>query len=463
MALLPRIVGEYAVGMLSSEAIPAACQRALAAVPVWDLHTHLYPPSFGTSRGRGAAHDPTGLMLWGIDELLTYHYLVAEVLRATSGFVMPMERFFALPKDAQADLIWRELFVERTPLSEACRGVVTTLARLGLDPHEPTLDAYRRWFAEQDPNDHLDRVLGLAGVERVTMTNDLFDDNERARWLSDESLGSDPRFPAVLRFDPLVVDWTSAAARMASWGYDVDVECSARSIDTLARLLDEWVERMRPVYCAMSLPPTWRYPAGGAVSAAQSAGERALTEAILPACQRHGLALALMIGVTRGVNPALRAAGDSVGASDAGSIATLCRDFPDQRFLVTLLAREDQHALAVTARKFRNLTPFGCWWFLNNPSLIDEMTRMRIELLGHSFVPQHSDARVLEQLLYKWDHSRRVIARVLADKYIDLAAAGWRVTEEAIRKDAHALLRGNVENAIGHESGPLSIAMGSTR
>ena len=25
--------------------------------------------------------DPSGLMLWGVDELVTYHYLVAEVFR----------------------------------------------------------------------------------------------------------------------------------------------------------------------------------------------------------------------------------------------------------------------------------------------------------------------------------------------------------------------------------------------
>jgi hypothetical protein len=324
--------------------------------------------------------------------------------------------------------------------------VVTTLTRLGLDPHERTLDGYRRWFDEREPNAHLASVLGLARVERVTMTNDLFDDNERARWLADPSLWSDPRFPAVLRFDSLVVDWPAAAPRLASWGYAVDAECSAASIEAVGRLLDEWIERMRPVYCAMSLPPTWRYPA---TNVNEQVGEGVLTQAILPACERHGLPLALMIGVTRGVNPTLRSAGDSVGPSDVGSLAALCRDFPEQRFLATLLAREDQHALAVTARKFRNLTPFGCWWFLNNPSLIDEMTRMRIELLGHSVIPQHSDARVLEQLLYKWDHSRRVIAGVLADKYTDLAAAGWRVTEDAIRKDAHALLRGNVEEAIG--------------
>jgi len=102
----------------------------------------------------------------------------------------------------------------------------------------------------------------------------------------------------------------------------------------------------------------------------------------------------------------------------------------------------------VAGRKFGNLMIFGCWWFLNNPSIIEEMTRERLELLGASFIPQHSDARILDQLIYKWDHSRRVIAKVLTDKYTDLLDAGYHVTEEHIRRDARLLLRDNFRNFI---------------
>jgi hypothetical protein len=108
-----------------------------------------------------------------------------------------------------------------------------------------------------------------------------------------------------------------------------------------------------------------------------------------------------------------------------------------------MLSRENQHELCITARKFNNLLLFGCWWFLNNPSIIEEMTRVRLELLGLSFMPQHSDARVLDQLIYKWSHSRKIIAEVLADKYEDLADTGRRVTEEDIRHDV-ADLFGNI-------------------
>ena len=91
---------------------------------------------------------------------------------------------------------------------------------------------------------------------------------------------------------------------------------------------------------------------------------------------------------------------------------------------------------------------FGCWWFLNNPSLIEEITRMRLELLNTSFIPQHSDARVLDQLIYKWEHSRRVIGKVLTDKYSDLADTGWNVTQQEIERDVRLLLRDNFLNFL---------------
>jgi hypothetical protein len=92
--------------------------------------------------------------------------------------------------------------------------------------------------------------------------------------------------------------------------------------------------------------------------------------------------------------------------------------------------------------------PFGCWWFLNVPSIISEMTTERMELLGPTFIPQHSDARVLEQLVYKWDHSRSIIGKVLADKYADLAAAGWVATETELRRDIKQMLDGNARTLI---------------
>jgi hypothetical protein len=432
------------------EGIIAAVRNAVRDQLVWDMHTHLYPPTFGTpNNGAGAAsEDPKGLLLWGIDELLTYHYLVAEVFRVVPARVLPYEQFWKMSKRQQADHIWKHLFLERSPISEACRGVLTTLERLGLDVASRNLDSYRRWFSEQDPDRHIDRVMELSGVSRITMTNAVFDDNERLRWLENPHVADDSRFAGVLRFDPLLRDWVGAAAQLTRWGYPAERELDDKSVESAQRFLRDWIDRVKAIYCAVSLPPDFRYdgPDDRRTSSA------VLRRIVLPVLAERDLPFAMMIGSKLRVNPALHDGGDMVGLADVSSVVRMCHDFPDNRFFCTMLARENQHELAVAARKFGNLMVFGCWWFLNNPSLIEELTRMRTELLGVSYIPQHSDARVLDQLIYKWDHSREIIGRVLVEKYLDVAAAGWQPTEEEIRRDVRRLFHENFANFLGTPS-----------
>lgn len=394
-------------------------ERVLARTPITDVHTHLFTPDFGT------------MLLWGVDELLTYHYLLAELLRVSD---VPYDAFWALGKREQADLVWRELFLERSPISESCRGVLTALARLGLDVASRDLEGYRAFFAGQDVAQHIDAVFACANLEAVVMTNDPFDPDERELWL--RGFDRDPRFHAALRIDPLLNDWPDSCQRLKGWGYDVEPALGARSLSEVRRFLTDWLARLRALYMAVSLPPDFRFPE-------DSPRGRLIAECVLPVAREQNVPFAMMIGVKRNVNPAIKLAGDGVGLGDVDSVARLCAGYPDNKFMVTMLARENQHELCVAGRKFRNLCLFGCWWFLNDPSLINEITRMRIELLGLSVVPQHSDARVLDQVIYKWAHSRDIIGKVLGDKYADLAATGWTPTEDEIARDAARLLGGN--------------------
>jgi hypothetical protein len=420
-------------------------ERVLNSQPIVDMHTHLYPPVFGTPVPSTGRVDPAGLLLWGIDELVTYHYLVAEVYRYVPATRLPYEQFWKMTKQQQADHIWKHCFVENTPLSEACRGVLTTLAALGLDPNEKSLNAYRPFFTKQDPSQYIDKVMQLSNVSSITMTNPVFDDNERARWLA--GIKPDPRFTAVLRIDPLLRNWPLAAGKLSEWGYRVSEEITSAAVEEVRRFLREWIDRQKAIYLAVSLPPEFRYPAESSTGP-ERAGQAILEKVILPVCAERGLPFAMMIGSKMRVNPALGDAGDMVGRSDIASVVALCREFPANKFFVTMLARENQHELCVAARKFGNLMVFGCWWFLNNPSLIEEIERMRVELLGVSFIPQHSDSRILDQLIYKWIHSRRVLTDVLADKYAALAATGRLVTEADIQRDAKLFLRDNFLNFL---------------
>src|SRR5881628_2482846 len=105
-------------------ALARRVEKIVGHTPVFDIH--LYDPGF------------RGLLLWGIDDLLSYHYLVAEAFRYVD---LSAEKFWSLSKTQQADLIWDELFLRHSPLSEACRGVLTTLHLLGVDAKKRDLPA----------------------------------------------------------------------------------------------------------------------------------------------------------------------------------------------------------------------------------------------------------------------------------------------------------------------------------
>jgi hypothetical protein len=323
------------------------------------------------------------------------------------------------------------LFVRRSPLSEACRGVLTVMHRLGLDTNVKSLKEARAYFARQKARTYVDRVLELSNIKRLYMTNDPLDPQEGPIWR--KGFDRDPRFLGVLRLDSAIMGWPDGAARLKVLGYDVDTGFTGRTVSLIRRYLNDWCDRFDARYMAISLPPTFTYPD------LQSPLTTLMVKTVIPTARERRIPVALMIGVKKLTNPALRLAGDSVGRADVGVVERLACEFGDVRFLVTLLSRENTHELCIAARKFKNLTPFGCWWFLNNPSLIREMTAMRLETLGLSFVPQHSDARVLDQLIYKWDHSRLLMADVVAAKYADIVAAGRRVTDADLERDIKLL------------------------
>jgi hypothetical protein len=217
------------------------------------------------------------LFLWGLDDMLVYHYLVSEAFRHSS---IAYEKFAALPKTAQADLIWNELFVKNSPISEACRGVLTTLNRLGLEVWKRDLGSLRRWFSRQSPEAHLERVLELARIDKIYMTNSPFDAEERRVW--EKGFRRDERFVAALRVDPLLMAWPEAGGQLSGWGYKVTRELSRKTLDQVKRFLGDWTRRMEAAYVMVSLPPDFAFPGRGDCA-------QLLEKAVLPFCQEAGL------------------------------------------------------------------------------------------------------------------------------------------------------------------------------
>ncbi|CAJ1356709.1 unnamed protein product [Effrenium voratum] len=413
--------------VLSADTVCQAVLDEVRNVEVIDVHTHLLPPSHGK------------LMLWGIDELLTYHYLVSEYFMVAPAEVTH-DNFFAKSKQGQADLVWRGLFVERSPISEACQGVVTTLQKLGLEKQlaERDLTSIRQWFEAQRLDDHVEKVFQLANVRYAVMTNIPYVEEEAQHWRQNAPVATS-RLRTALRIDTFLKgDWGSISKALRAEGLD-------ETLEGAKEYLRKWARIYKPEYMMASTPHDWRYPEPPAVATmkplvkafAGFGAAELLEQVVAPLCQELSLPIALKLGAWRGMSPDLDpcCGGDGVAAADLASLQALCANFPKVKFLVTVLSRANQHELTAGAPG----------WYCNNPSIIEELTKMRTEMLGTAFTAQHSDCRVLEQLLYKWEHSREVIGEALAPYYRRLLQRGWRLTRQELRRDVQLLLGGSYE------------------
>jgi len=175
-------------------------------------------------------------------------------------------------------------------------------------------------------------------------------------------------------------------------------------------------------------------------------GAELLEKVLIPIARERSLPIAIKVGAHRAVNPDLRAGGDGLAtAPDLNDLRRLLARYPDVKWLATFLSRTSQQEACVLANKFKNLHLYGCWWYCNNPSIIREITAMRLEMLGLAFTAQHSDARVLEQLIYKWAHARKEIADTVCESFRKLASSGWRPSEAEIQRDVRRLMGGAYE------------------
>src|SRR5579864_6939766 len=173
--------------VLGTPEILRAVEDELAATCFIDVHTHLFMPSLGK------------LGLWGIDELITYHYLEAELFRSSE---LKPEQYWSMSKTEKADAIWRALFVENAPVSEATRGVIAVLKAFGLPTSGTDLTPAREFFGAQKLSAHIRRVFDLAGISEVVMTNDPLDPDEAPLW--EQGAEPDPQFHPVLRLDRIL-------------------------------------------------------------------------------------------------------------------------------------------------------------------------------------------------------------------------------------------------------------------
>ena len=404
-------------------------KRIVEQTKIIDIHTHLFPKIFDQ------------YCLQGIDHLLTYHYLISELFVVCKS--INIENFYKLPIKNQADLIWAELFIKRTPISEACRGVLTTCHKLGFskEVNEKNLDNLRTRFTEliQNNEDYIDYIFTKSNIDYVVMTNQIFNKNEIDKLLNMDLTKIPKQFKTSLRIDELIFDFDNCLKFIENYGYQP-------TWDGIKDYIQFWYNKLKPEYFMASLPFQFSYYLSEDNSGVFRMNSTNVIDLIIvPLAVKLNLPIAFKFGTQRKQNETLKDAGDGLGVACVDSLCNLCKLNNKCKFLATFLSLNNQHQLCVAARNFPNLHIYGCWWYLNNPSLIENITKMRLEMLGTGFTYQHSDSRVLEQLIYKWDHSKNILAKLLHQKYLDLKDINWKITEEDVKRDVNYLLRGSYE------------------
>ena len=328
----------------------------------------------------------------------------------------------------------------------------------------------REWFQTQNPTTHAEKVFHISKVKYCVMTNIPFKAEETCKWIATPNAPIDSvtsrfsasdvlpqtydktRFKTALRIDPLLKgDWDEISRCLTLHNLPLTL-AGARSF------LLAWADVYQPEYLMCSTPEHFGYQEtdpGLAHPPSKTENWFTATELIdqvmIPVSRQLNLPIAMKFGACRGMQHLLDpcGGGDGVTVANTLPLKRMCQLYPDVKFLVTFLSKVNQHEVCVMSQKFRNLHIYGCWWYLNNPSMIESITRMRLELLGTAFTSQHSDARVMDQIIYKWEHSRRVIAKALVQQFSQLMTTGWVLTVDDVEKDVERLLGGAYEEFMG--------------
>lgn len=309
-------------------------------------------------------------------------------------------------------------------------------------------------------------VLRRSNLEGVFLTNDFDDPLE----------GFDTQFYIpCLRTDDLVFHLGRPDVRQrleTATGLSVVNAASLR--DALARRFHHFTLQNARA-CAISLPPDFTpqpispgraRTALDAVlkrgTAASEADRRATANYIFwtlaELCDEYRLPFDLMIGVNRGVYANGVHQGRDLYDSRVSlhQYKALFNAFPEVTFPVSVLASVTNQELTSYAWIFPNVVTHGHWWYSNTPTFIEHDLAARLEAVPRTKqIGYYSDMYKLEFALPKFAMYKRILAKVLAERFV--IDRGW--SEEQAVDLGRQVLRGNVETTFGF-SGPKAEVLG---
>ena len=124
----------------------------------------------------------------------------------------------------------------------------------------------------------------------------------------------------------------------------------------------------------------------------------------------------------------------------------LFNSFPRVTFPISVLASVTNQELTSYAWIFPNVVTHGHWWYSNTPTFIEHDTAARLEAVPRTKqIAYYSDMYKLEFALQKFNMYKRILAKVLAERFV--IDRGWS-DSQAIEL-GRQVMRGNVERVFG--------------
>jgi glucuronate isomerase len=320
-----------------------------------------------------------------------------------------------------------------------------------LDPTNCDL-LYDRAAAACAQPDWAAEVLRRSRLEAVFLTND-FDD---------PLVGFDTRtFVPCLRTDDLVFRLClPAVCDRLERSTQTAVHDPQSLAAAIGKLFEHFISRGARA-CAVSLPPDFAptavTPAAASAAfdavwrqgAAIEAGARRTIAnyvfwTLAQGCADFRLPFDLMIGVERDVYAAGVHQGRDLYDSRVSLIQyrELLNAFPQVTFPISVLASVTNQELVSFSWIFPNVVTCGHWWYSNTPAYIEHDLAGRLEAVPRSKqIGYYSDMYKLEFALPKFAMYKRMLAKVLAEKFV--IDRGWN--EDRAIALGREVLRGNVE------------------
>ncbi|MBM4004551.1 MAG: amidohydrolase [Planctomycetes bacterium] len=394
--------------------------NALHALWIVDPHTHINP------------HAPASTSL---ADLLGYHYYT-ELAHSAGAPKSEIEHPELDPRTKVQRLVQYLRPLENTIQYSWLIEILRTY--YGFEDELLTPEnceaAYESSLHQAAAPDWAEQVLHRSKLEALFLTND-FDDPLEG-W--DTS-----RYIPCLRTDDLVFHLRTPGVqerlRVAS-GVDV---ANRESLEQALHVLFERFKSRGARACAISLPPDFQpvlTTAGRADTAIenliqfgldaaesdQRAAAHYLFWTLAELCRQYQLPFDLMIGVNRGVYSAGVYQGRDLYDSRVSLIQykQLFNAFPEVTFPVSVLASVTSQELASYAWIFPNVVTNGHWWYSNTPTLIEHDLSVRLEAVPCTKqIGYYSDMYKLEFALPKFNMYKRILAKVLAERYV--IDRGW--------------------------------------